>query len=153
MHAERHLERVDACGDLGIAGRLEARLVQAAQRVQRIALQLRIDSARIRQVEHRIAGAPELHTLIDGGQEAAAPAGIAAAGALLAGAGHDESRQILRLAAQAVGDPGAHARPAELLRPRIHEELSGRVVECVGHHGLDYRHLVYDLGKMRNQLG
>ena len=38
-------------------------------------------------------------------------------GPFLAGAEDDEAGQVLRFAAQAVGDPRAHARPAELLEP------------------------------------
>ena len=34
----------------------------------------RVDAGRVRQVQHRIAAAAELHALIDGRQEAAAPA-------------------------------------------------------------------------------
>ena len=69
-----------------------------------------------------------------------------------AGAEDDEAGQVLRLAAQAVGRPRAEARPAELLRAGVHEDLRRRVVERVGDHRLDDRDVVDDLGQVRQQL-
>ena len=47
--------------------------------------------------------------------------------------------QILRFAPQAVGDPRAHARPAELLASRCSSRSGRGVVEGVGDHRLDDR--------------
>ena len=38
---------------------------------------------------------------------------------------HDERRQVLILAAQAIADPGAHARPAGLLKPVWMKVMAG----------------------------
>ena len=85
----------------------------------------RVDAGRVGEVQDRVAAAAERHALVDGRQEAAAPVRVAAAGALAAGAEDDEAGQVLRLAAQAVGHPRAHARPAELLASRC-SSRSGR---------------------------
>ena len=74
LHAERHLERVDARGDFGIADCVEPHLVQLLDRIERVALQLVVDAARVREIQHRVAAAAELHALIDRRQKAAAPA-------------------------------------------------------------------------------
>ena len=128
-------------------------LVERAERVERVALQLGVDAGRVGEVEDRVALAAERDALVDGGQEAAAPVGGAAARSPSAGAEDDEAGQVLRLAAQAVGRPGAQARPAELLRAGVHEDLRRRVVERVGDHRLDDRDVVDDLGEVRQQLG
>ena len=64
---------------------------------------------------------------------AGSPAPIARARSrtFLAGAEHDERRQILRLRAQSVTAPRAHAGSPELLRAGAHQELAGRVIERV----------------------
>ena len=121
--------------------------------VERVALHRVVHAARVGQVQHRLAAAAERHALVDGGQEAAAPVGVAAAGPLLAGVEDDEARQIARLAAQPVGHPGAEARPAELLRAGVHQDLRRRVVEGVGHHRFDDGDVVRHAGQVRQQLG
>ena len=108
-----------------------------------------------RGLERYSTGSPlvrNVHALIDGRQEAAAPIRVAAAGALRAGAEHDEARQVLRLAAQAVERPRAEARLAELLRAGAHQNLARGVVEGVGRHRLDDGDVVDDLGQVRQQL-
>ena len=114
---------------------------------------LLVDAARVGEIKDRVAAGAELHALVDRGQEAAAPVGVAAAGALLARAEDDEAGQVLRLAAQAVADPGPHARPAEDHRPGGHHDLAGRVVEGVGGDALDDGQVVDDLGQVRQQFG
>ena len=93
LHPERHLERVDAGGDLGVADGVEPDLVQAVDRVERVALQRR--RRRPWGSRGRGPGSPpraELDALMDGRQEAAAPVRIAAAGPLAARAEDDEAR-------------------------------------------------------------
>ena len=67
----------------------------------------------VRQVEHRVAAAAELHALEPRRQEARAPVEVVEdlpAGRPLAHRGHDdERRQLVGLAAEAVGQPGARA--------------------------------------------
>ena len=108
---------------------------------------------RIGEIEHGIAAAAELDALIDSGEEAAAPAGVAAAGTFLAGTEDDEGRQVFRLAAQTIGDPSAHAGTAELHGAGVHQQLAGRVVEGVGDHRFHDGDVVDDLGEVRQQFG
>ena len=86
-------------------------------------------------------------------QKTRAPVRRTAARALGPGVEHDEPRQILRLAAEAVGRPRADARPAKLLRAGVHHDLRGRVIEGVRVHGLHDGDVVRDLGEMRQQFG
>ena len=86
--------------------------------VERVALELGVDAARVGEIQDRIAAGAELDALVDRRQKAAAPVGVAAAGPLLAGAEDDEAGQVLRLAAQAV------ATQAPMLgRPKICEPV------------------------------
>ena len=84
LHAVGHLEGTDAGLDLGIADFLQAHAVQASERIQRVALESAVDAGRIGQIQDRVAAGAELHSLVHGRQEAAAPVGVAAAGAFLA---------------------------------------------------------------------
>src|SRR6185312_7819947 len=152
LHAVGHLERVNACGDLGIAGHALAHLIQAANRIERIALHFAIDAARIREIEDRIAAATELDALINGGEKAAAPAGIAAARAFLAGTKYDEGGKVLRFITEAIRHPRAHARTAELLRTGVHQQLAGGVIEGVGDHRFHECDFVHDLREVRKKL-
>ena len=111
--------------------------------------------ARVREVEHRVADRAELHALVLGRQEAAAPEPVVrAAGRRLPALRdqHDERRQVLVLAAQAVAEPGADARPAGELGAGL-EEGDGRVVvDRLGVHRLDEAEVVGDLRGVRQQL-
>ena len=84
-----------------------------------------VNAARVGKIQDRIAAGPELDSLVDRRQETVAPVGIAAAGPLVARTENDEAGQVLRLAAQPIADPRAHARPAEDLRPGTHHDLPG----------------------------
>ena len=153
LHAESHLVGVDPGGDLRVAHPLEPHLVEPADRLQRVALDLLVNAARVGEIKDGVAAGAELYALVDRGQEAAAPVGIAAARAFLARAEDDEAGQILRFAAQAVADPGPHARPAEDHRPGGHHDLAGSVVERVGGNALDDGQVVHNLGQMGQQFG
>ena len=82
------------------------------------------DAGRVLQVQHRLALVAEQHAGVDAGQKAALPQRGAAARAA-AGGEHDVARQVLRLAAQAVGQPRAHAGQAER-RPGRTASAAGR---------------------------
>ncbi len=64
----------------------------------------------------------------------------------------DEAGQVFGLAAQAVGDPRAHARPAGDGRPGVHEGVRRVVVDRLGHHGPDDADLVGDAPDVREEL-
>ena len=95
----------------------------SASRSSERAARSRRDALGVGEEQHRIALGAELDALVDGGQEAAAPARFAAVGLVLAREQHHEAGQVLVLAAQAVGEPRAHARPAENLVAGVHEDL------------------------------
>ena len=97
--------------------------------------------SRIVQVEHRIAARAEAHALVIGGQEAAAPEAreqrLVGIQRLRLREHHDERRQVPILAAQAVADPRAHARPARLLAAALDERDRRIVIDRVRVHRLD----------------
>ena len=104
------------------------------------------------EVEDGFALAAQRDALITGRQESAAPVHRAAARTTRPALEHDEPRQVVRRAAEPVGRPCAHARPAELRRAGVHEELCRRVVEHVRRAGADEAHVVHDPRRARKQL-
>ena len=137
LHAEGHFEGVDAALDFGVADRVEAFLVEAVDGVDGGALGVAGDAFGIGEVEDGIAGGAELDAFVNGGEEAGAPVGGAAGGALLAG-GHDhEGGEVVGFRSEGVGDPGAEGGAAELLGAGGEEDLGGGVVEGLGVHGAD----------------
>src|SRR5437870_1551177 len=96
--------------------------------VEHLTLAVSGNAGRAAEVEDRIAGSAEGDALEGGGEEAAAPVGGAAARPARTALQDDEAGQILRLAAEAVGHPGPHARPAELRRAGVEKNLRRGVV-------------------------
>ena len=153
LHAKGHLERADPSGDFGIADRFQPHPVQVPNRVERCLLQAGIDAFGVGKIEHGLAGAAEGHALVHGGQKAAPPAGIAAAGSLGTRAEDHEGRQVPGLAAQTVSSPGSQAGPAKLLGSGVHQDLAGGVVEGVGGHGFHNGNVIGDTAKVGQHLG
>ena len=86
-------------------------------------------------VEHRVALGVEPDALEPAGQEAAVPlprGDRLRLAELAVGGQHDEAGQIVALAAQAVGDPRAHRRPAGDGRAGVHEGVGRVVVDRLG---------------------
>ena len=138
--------------DLRIADGVEPHLVELAQRIERIALQLVIDSGRVGKIKHGVAAGAKLHAGVDGRQEARAPVGVASRRALLAGGEDDEAGQVARLRAEPVRRPGAERGPPELLRSGVHQDLARSVVERVRRHAFDDGDVVDDVAQVRQQL-
>ncbi len=115
-------------------------------------MNLRIHTLGVREIEYGIADATEQNALMHRGQEACAPVRCAAARTFAAGTEHDECRQVLRFRTEAVCRPRAHARPTKLLRAGAHQNLSRRVIESIGVHGLHNSDVVHDFGKVRQQF-
>ena len=65
---------------------------------------------------------------------------------------HDEARQILRLGAQAVEHPRAHARPARDDRAGVHERVRRIVIDLLGPHRADDADVVGDAADVREEL-
>ena len=146
LHAVRHLVGGDARVDLRVTGGHQPLQVESVDDVDRGALASGGDAGRVGQVQDRVARAAQRHALICGRQKTARPVGRPAARAARTGMQHHEPRQALRLAADAVRHPGAHARPPEDPGAGVHEQLGRRVVEQVGLAGAEHRHLVGDAG-------
>ena len=87
------------------------------------------------QIEHRIALAAQVHALEPARQKPGRPLARGdrlVLPALAERSEHHEAGQILGLAAEAVGDPRAHARPAGDLRAGVHEHVRRIVIDRVG---------------------
>ena len=78
-------------------------------------------------------------------EEAAGPEGIAGAGAAWSALEDDKAGKVFGFAAEAVGDPRAHAGSAGGLKAGVHKELGGSVIEDVGRHAAQPDDFVDDL--------
>ena len=138
----------------GILILLEVEVVQFRQIVQEAAARFAGVAGRIGKIQHRVAAGAELHALIFGGQKAAAPLPIGQrlriAGALRDH--HHEGRQILVLAAQAIGDPRADAGAAGDLKAGLEKCHRGIVIDGVGLQRADDRDAVGDLRRVGQHL-
>ena len=156
LHAEGHLVLRDARFDLGIAEFVQVHAIQLAGRVEHFAARARVDPLRIVQVEHRIAAGPEAHTLVIGGQEAAAPQPreerLVRVQRLRLRQHHDERGQISILTAKSITNPRAHAGAAGLLAAALYKRDRRIVIDGVRVHRLDDRQLIDDLGGVRQQF-
>ena len=90
---------------------------------------------------------------MNGRQETAAPVRRAAARAFLPGVEDDVGRQVLRLAAESVSAPRAEARPSELHRAGVHENLRRRVIKRIRVHRLYNGEVIDHSGEVRKQFG
>ena len=132
LHAEGHLVAGDAGGDLGVTGVGQPLLIELPHRIDHAALACLLDALGCGEIEDRVASVAKGNALIRTRQAAAAPEQRAAAWPPRAALQYHKAWQVGRLAAEAVGDPAAHARPAKLTGARVHEELGRGVVEEVG---------------------
>ena len=153
LHPVGQLVLRDAGEDLGIAGLRVMEVVEGADVVEHLPAGRLRAAGRVGEVEHRVLAAAELHALIAGRQESAAPEAVVER---LVGPSareqDDERRQVLVQAPQAVGDPGAHARPAGELRAGLHERDRRVVVDRLGLHRADDRDVVDDPRRVGQEL-
>ena len=96
-------------------------------------------------------GGLEDRALVGGGEEAAVEV-VQPAGRDQAAVEDDEAGQVLALAAQAVGGPGAHAGPALQAGAGVEEVVGVGVLGKFAGHRADERQLVHDLGHVREQI-
>ena len=153
LHPTGHLVGGDAGVNLGVTGGDGVLEIEIADGVDRLALAAGGDAFGAGEVEDGVAVAAEGHALVGSGEEAGAPEHGAATGAAGAGLEHDEAGEILRFAAEAVGDPRAHARAAELAGAGVHEKFGRGVIEEIGGAGFEERDVVHDAGGVRKKIG
>jgi hypothetical protein len=118
LHPERQLVGTDARRKLRV--RIERiQVIHLLQKLQRGLLPLRGHARRRLQIENRIRPGSKHRALVDRRQEARAPTRRAALGSPFRLRHHYIRRQVVALAAQAIGDPGAHARIAHQNAPGV----------------------------------
>ena len=123
------------------------------------ALPITADPGRVAQIKHGVAFAAKLHPLILARQKATRP--LPGGDRLVLttaaqGGQHHKAGQVGRLAAEAVGDPGPHARPASNLAASVHEHVGGVMVDGVSGHRPDQADVAEhraDLGKQAADFG
>ena len=158
LHAEGHLILLEARGGLGVAGGLVGHLVELGEAVEHLAARGAAHAVGVAQVEHGVAGRAERHPGMLRGQEAGRPeAGRdrlhVGARVGVAGVQHDERRQVLVGATEAVGEPGAEGGLARDHVARVREHVRRLVVDRLGVHRPDDRDVIHHLGGVRQDLG
>ena len=152
LHAEGKFVGVDAGGDFFIAGCALAHFIEIAESVEAGSLLGCVDAGRIFEIKDGVAGAAEGGAGVGGGEEAGGEV-IGTAACSGTGAEDDEAGEILRLRAEAVGDPGAHGRATDLIVAGEEFELAGMVVELVGVHRADEAEVAGDGSGVGEQVG
>ena len=157
-HARLHLESQfvlrDARGDLRIVLLLTEEAVHPRDLIDDLPLRALTHAVRIPNVVHRVTARLKLNALESARQHAAAP--LARRDRLLSrlagGCEHDETRQILRLRAEAIGQPRAHAGPALDDGASIHERVGRVVVDLLRLHRPDHAELIREARDVRKQV-
>ncbi len=152
MHAERHFVLGDACGDPGIGDVGELDFVQLVDFVNCFFAVRECDAGGVGEEEDGVAFGAELNALIDGGEEAGTPHGVACAGDE-AGVHNDECGEVLVEGAEAVGGPCADGGTTVATETGLCHELCGGVVELFGVEGVDDAEFIGDGGEVWEEGG
>ena len=133
-----------------LIARIEVPLVHLPQRIQQIALLLLLHAGGTAEIEDRIPARPERRPLI-GRRKKPLPV-HRRTGPDAAFEQHHETRQVLVLAAEAVQNPRAEARPADARPAVVDQELRLRVREALVIAGADHGEIVGSLRNVRKQI-
>ena len=152
LHAEGHFISVDASADLLIARFDEALHVQLTHGIHHLALLRGADFLRRGEIHNRIALIAQRHALIRRRQHAAAPQHGATTRTTWTALQHDKARQVIALAAEAVGHPRAHARTAEKAAAGVHVHLCRRMIEEIRLAGGDEADVIDDRRRVRQVI-
>ena len=153
LHSIGHLVLSHPRGDLGIADILELRRVQFREAVEHSATARRADAVRVLQVQHRIAPAAELHSLMHARQEAVSPqTRIERLVDPVFRDQHDEPRQVFVRAAEAIRQPRSHAGTAREVMSRLDERDRRIVVDVFGVERLQEAKLIRHLARPRQKF-
>lgn len=155
LHAEGEFVRLDEALDGGVLGlALERGFVKLLHEVELGALfgpgELRMGQVADFGLRDGLATVADARALVDGGQKRAAVVRRAAVAGI--GAQRDKAGQVFIHAAEAVGDPGTHARTWRGGDAAVHLQEGGRMVRHVGLHAADEAELVRVRGDLREQL-
>lgn len=135
----------DAGEGLGMGELCGLKFIEFAEGIEGAAAEGTAHSWRVGDEEDGIAFGAALHALKNGGDEAAAPAALAAAGLGAGGDEGDETWEVLIVGAETVSGPSSHGWAALADVTGVEQQLSGRVIELIGLHRVDEAHLIGDL--------
>ena len=156
LHPKSQLVLSDPRGDLGIAGPCELQAVQLALIVEHVATQGRVDPRRIRQIEHGVSAAAQLHALMDRRQEAAPPQAVIQRLVVRAAgpARHhrDERGEIFVFRTESIRQPRTEAGPSSKLCSRGEKRHRRIVIDRLGRKRLDEAQFVGHSRQMREQF-
>jgi hypothetical protein len=134
-----------------VPGAVEVAAVELAQQVELCLLQRGAEAIVAREANARRLGCNPVvadgRALIDGGQEGVAVVAGAAPAELRADRHH--AGQALILAAQPIGDPGAHRRADQRVVARVQLDGGLPVIDAVGVHAVEHAQLVRMAGDVR----
>ncbi len=153
LHPKRHFVLGDAGVRFGIAEFLVFELVEFAESSQDIRAGVGAETLRDLRCTERDRRLNGISRLDSGWAESRCPTGgHTAAGRRRWRNHHDEGREVFGFAADAVGDPGAHAGPAAEAEAGLRHGDGGIVIDLFGVHRLDEGELVGNFGGVREQL-
>ena len=155
LHLEGHLVLGHAGRDLRVDGLLGQLPVEAADLVDDLALGALAHAFGVADVVDGLALGLELDALVFAGQDAAGPLtrGDRLQAGTTGGGQYDVARQVLRFRAQAVEQPGAHARASFDDGTRVEEGMGRVVVDLLGLHRADDAEVVGDRTDVREDVG
>ena len=155
LHAVGHLSLADARGDLGVARGGEVESVKFVRAFEEGLALLAREAFGVAQIKHGFSSTAELDALVSAGQEAAAPEARKQAltrAFLIRRDEHDERREVIVHAAEAVVGPSAHARTARQLAAGLEERNRGVVVDGVRVHRPDHADVIGDSTDVREEF-
>ena len=154
LHFERQLVLRDARGDLGIVRAGGEQSVHATHFFDDLTLRALADALGIADVVDGVTAGLKLDALETTWEHAARP--LPRRNRLLAGLAlrseHDETRQILRLCAESVEQPRAHARAALDDRAGVHERVRRVVVNLFGLHRTHHAQIIRHAPDVREKI-
>ena len=148
LHPPRQFVLGHAIESLGVPGLLLSLGVEFRQVVQHAPSQVAREPRRVAQVQHAVAGIPQLHSLVPGRQKPRAPVMVVeglVAPPLEPGDEHKVIGQVGVLASQAIAGPCPKAGAAGQLVPGEQAGHGRGVVDLVGEHRFDEAEFVGDL--------
>ena len=154
LHAECHLGLSDAGVDFGIELLRGLIAIELAESIEHAATRMRRYALGIGEIKHRLLARAKLHALVFAGEETRAPeAGVERLIALgIFRDQHDEAREIVVEAAEAVRGPSTHRRATGDLAAGAEKGDRGVVIDGFRVHAADHTNFIGDFLRVRQNV-